>query len=98
MGDAAWCSYNSVRLLLPPPPLSKARFIIKESTNAKRALRVACAQIRKDGFSGDGCLPLGDQGPHSVRQVDIDTRAEPDHAYALARSDRAALTYEANDT
>src|SRR4030081_2851952 len=55
--------------------------------HAEGALRIARAQGGDDGLAGEGGLPLGPQRPPAVGQIDVDARAEADHADALADAD-----------
>src|SRR5437016_1394849 len=56
-----------------------------------------CAQVCDHGLARDRGLPLRHQGPRALGQVDIDTRAEPDHADALASTHACALAREDDD-
>ena len=49
------------------------------------------------GLAGDRGLALGHQRPYAVRQIDVEARAEADHADALAGADGGALAHEADD-
>ena len=54
-------------------------------------------QVGDDGLPGDRGLALGDQRAAAVGEVDVEPRAEPDHADALAGADRGALAHERHD-
>jgi hypothetical protein len=52
---------------------------------------------RQHGFAGDGGLPLGDQRPCAFREINVDARAEADHADARPGGDDVALAHERDD-
>ena len=54
------------------------------STDAKCPPRVRRLEVGEHRLAGDGGLALGNDGAHAVRQIDVDARAETDHADALA--------------
>src|SRR5882672_265230 len=56
-----------------------------------------CPQVRDHGLARDRGLPLRHQRPRAFRQVDIDARAEPDHADALAGTHARALAREGDN-
>src|SRR5215472_5901289 len=66
-------------------------------TKPETAADVEGAQVGEHGLAGGRALPLGDERPHAVGEIDVEARAEADHAEALARSDRRALAHLADD-
>src|SRR5947207_15999935 len=66
------------------------------SDRAKR-VGLRCFQLCEHRFAGNGGLSLVDQRLRPVRQVDIDARAEANHADALPGADRRTLPYERHD-
>src|SRR5262249_59178206 len=65
--------------------------------NAERTAGIACRKVGDDGFPRDRDLAFRDQRPHACRQIDVNARAETDHADALARTDVLALAHERHD-
>src|SRR5262249_866616 len=59
---------------------------------------VAGAKIGNERVPCDGGLSLGDERPHPLGQVDVDARAEADHADALADADGCALAHETDNS
>jgi len=49
----------------------------------KRPSCLACLEIGEHGLSGNGRLTFGSLGPRALGQINVDPRAEPDHADAL---------------
>src|SRR4029077_14630626 len=63
----------------------------------KRPSRLARGKIGDDGFARKGGLAFEDERPHARRQINVDVRAEADHADALAGADLLALAHERHD-
>src|SRR5262245_48403871 len=55
------------------------------------------AQVRNHGLARNRGLPFRHQGARALRQIDIDARAEADHADALAGPDTCAFAREGDD-
>src|SRR5579871_611414 len=58
---------------------------------------VGTAQVGDDGLAGGRGLSFRGERTHAFRQIDVDPRAEPDHADALAGADAGALLDERHD-
>src|SRR5262244_2355551 len=67
------------------------------STDPERAAAVARAQIGEHRLARNGGLPLGHDRPHAVGKIDVEARAEANHAETLTCPDRDALAHEADD-
>src|SRR5262249_7412638 len=65
--------------------------------NAEAPARVVRGKIGDDGFAREGGLAFGDERPHARRQINIDARAEADHADPLAGADFLAFAHERYD-
>src|SRR5579883_2192587 len=67
------------------------------STYSERTTAVGGAQVGEHRLAGDRGLPFGDHRAHAFGQIDVEARAEADHAEALARPDGDALAHERDD-
>src|SRR5215211_4644716 len=92
--SAIWTSLTGHTFI---PPKSPEPLGIPASTHAESASGIGGAQIGEHRLAGDRGLSLGDKGLDALRQIDVDARAEPDHADPLAGADRVALAHEGND-
>src|SRR5215468_4931899 len=81
----------------PMPHGGNAFRLVNDLPAAKCPACVAGAKIGKDGFTRDRCLPNGHQRRRPHRQIDIQARAETDHAKTLPGSDGLAGPYEADN-
>src|SRR6266853_3466655 len=97
-GRAGWGSCHGTRMLKQDPTLPSPK------TGREKPLphpmappRLAAAQVRDDGPPGDRGLAYRRERAPAFGQIDIDARAEPDHADALAGPDAGALLDERHD-
>src|SRR5262249_47466022 len=63
----------------------------------ERDLPSGGAQVRDHGLAGHRGLALRDQRPGPLGQIDVNARAEADHADALAGAHARPLAHEADD-
>src|SRR5215470_19544177 len=75
-----------------PSPASRER-----SSHPIASPGLAVLEVGDNRLSGRGRLPFRRQRSHARGQVDVDPRAEPDHADALPGGDGRALLYEGHD-
>src|SRR5690606_22348635 len=59
--------------------------------------RFVRGEVGEHGFAGDGRLADGDERRGAPWQVDVEARAEADHAEALAGEERLAFLHLADD-
>src|SRR5580704_362668 len=69
----------------------------RQSADAEGAAGLTRREIRDDGLAGDRGLAFRHQRLDAWRQIDVDPRAEADHADALAGADLLAFAHEWDD-
>src|SRR5450759_3170346 len=72
-------------------------FSVNALAASKCAAGIRNPQIGEHGFPGDRGLPDRDHRRRAIGEIDVEARAEADHAEALAGADRLALAHEADD-